>query len=280
MAPFGRALRAVTTFLFTMTLIVGCQKGPEASRASAQAASPSPSPQPTGPAAAGAPAPRSSVTAEVAPAPAASTSAELPPPAPPGKIYLQQYGAPLPADDLAFTLQSLAYFFANEVVVLPVKALPTGAYYPPRSRYRAEKILDQMVTETPADAQVMVGLTTVDISTTKGEYEDWGILGLATVSGRECVISRFRAARGAKSDLHTRQRLAKVVVHEIGHTLGLPHCPEYGCLMEDGKGSVLTTDHELDFCASCRKAVSGRVLAASGPLPWDPPAHSSEVHSR
>lgn len=190
-----------------------------------------------------------------------------------GKIYLQELGAPLPEEDLQFTLRSLAYFFPNPVVVLPTRELPQAAYYPPRSRYRAEKLLDALVEQTPEDAQVVVGLTTVDISTTKGKYEDWGILGLATISGRECVISRFRAARGAKNAEHTRQRLAKVVVHEIGHTLGLVHCPTHTCLMEDGKGSVLTTDHELDFCATCRGTVGDKLLATVGPLPWDPPAH-------
>lgn len=273
MAPFGRALRAVSSFLFTLALVLACQKGPETSRrVPGKTPAPSASTQPPR-SAASAPAPPSSAVAASTAFPAVLAPSDASPAPPLGKIYLQQFGAPLSPIDLEFTLQSLAYFFANEVVVLPPKDLPTEAYYPPRRRYRADKILDRMVSETPEDAQVMVGLTTVDISTTKGEYEDWGILGLATVSGRECVISRFRAARGAKSDLHTRQRLAKVVVHEIGHTLGLPHCPEYGCLMEDGKGSVLTTDHELDFCSSCRKAVAGRVLTQSGPLPWDPPAH-------
>jgi archaemetzincin len=190
-----------------------------------------------------------------------------------GTIYLQELGERLPSDDLELIRQSLAHFFPNPVTVLPARELPKAAYYPPRQRYRAEKLLDALVEQTPEDAQVVVGLTTTDISTTKGEYEDWGILGLATVSGRECVISRFRAARGAKNGEHTRQRLAKTVVHEIGHTLGLPHCPEHGCLMEDGKGSVLTTDHELDFCAACRRLVGSKVLTAAGPLPWDPPAH-------
>jgi len=190
-----------------------------------------------------------------------------------GTIYVQELGERLPEGDLELIRQSLAYFFPNPVTILPPRELPKAAYYSPRQRYRAEKLLDALSTQTPEDAQVVVGLTTVDISTTKGEYEDWGILGLATVSGRECVISRFRAARGAQNAAHTSQRLAKTVVHEIGHTLGLPHCPEHSCLMEDGKGSVLTTDHELDFCAACRQLVGTKVLTAQGPLPWEPPAH-------
>lgn len=277
MSPVGRALSVSVSVsvLCTLALFVACQRGSEASaRATATPSASStvavPAAPPREPAA-----PASSAAASAPlPAPSAADGAGAPPPIEPlGKIYLQQFGAPLPPADLEFTLRSLAYFFPNEVVVLPSRPLPAAAYHPPRQRYRAEKILDRMVSETPEDAQVMVGLTTVDISTTKDDYEDWGILGLATVSGRECVISRFRAARGAKNDQHTRQRLAKVVVHEIGHTLGLSHCPEYGCLMEDGKGSVLTTDHELDFCRSCRAAVGARVLPRSGRLPWEPAAH-------
>jgi archaemetzincin len=272
MVPVGRWHCVVSSFLLTLTVVLACQKGPEASRGVPAQTSKSSTPIQSPKSATSAPPPTASAAAAATASPVPAPS-DAPPAQPLGKIYLQQFGAPLSAADLEFTLRSLAYFFANEVVVLPTKDLPAEAYYPPRGRYRAEKILDRMASETPEDAQVMVGLTTVDISTTKGEYEDWGILGLATVSGRECVISRFRAARGAKNDLHTRQRLAKVVVHEIGHTLGLPHCPEYGCLMEDGKGSVLTTDHELDFCPSCRKAVAARILTQSGPLPWDPAAH-------
>ena len=60
---------------------------------------------------------------------------------------------------------------------------------------------------------------------------------------------------------HARQRLAKVAVHEAGHTLGLEHCPTRGCLMEDAEGQVATCDREYDFCraaAGCSPRLVGR----------------------
>ena len=108
--------------------------------------------------------------------------------------------------------------------------------------------LDQRV---PAGAFRLVGLTAVDISTTKGPHADWGILGLANVGGSVCVLSSFRCRRAAKSAAHARVRFAKTAVHELGHTFGLDHCASDGCLMRDGDGTVLTTDTERELCPAC-----------------------------
>jgi archaemetzincin len=72
---------------------------------------------------------------------------------------------------------------------------------------------------------------------------------------------------------HARERLAKVAVHELGHTLGLPHCPNVGCLMEDAEGRVATCDREYDFCARCRGlvAAAGRPLPVAPKIPWPRP---------
>lgn len=183
-------------------------------------------------------------------------------------IYLQPLGVALVANELEYIEAALAAYFPFPIRRLPTEALPANAYYAPRKRYRAERLLDYLETRTPSDAQVVIGLTEADISTTKGDVYDWGILGLATISGQQCVISRFRAQRGAKDATHVRQRLAKTVVHEVGHTIGLPHCPNYGCVMEDGKGSVLTTDHERDVCSECRARVGSLMLPVPATLPW------------
>ena len=50
----------------------------------------------------------------------------------------------------------------------------------------------------------------------------------------------FLACAGGASEALVRERLWKVAIHELGHTLGLPHCPNNGCLMQDAHGTVKT----------------------------------------
>lgn len=183
-------------------------------------------------------------------------------------IYLQPLGPSSNESDLTYIVSTLELYFPFAVRRLPIEPLPKEAYYAPRKRYRAERLLSHLERLTHPDAQVVIGLTESDISTTKGDIYDWGVLGLATLSGQQCVISRFRAQRDAKSERHVQERLAKTVVHEVGHTIGLPHCPNHGCIMEDGKGTVKTTDHERDVCASCRSRVGALMLPPPVQLPW------------
>lgn len=140
--------------------------------------------------------------------------------------------------------------------VLPSAPLPASAYHPPRKRYRAEKLLDHLNSMKDGRFLKIIGLTTADISTTKGEFNDWGIFGLGSLGGTACVVSTYRLGRGKVPEKKFLERLAKVVNHELGHTLGLDHCPNRGCLMEDAAGTIGTVDRESgELCGSCRARI-------------------------
>ena len=181
-------------------------------------------------------------------------------------IVLQPLGAALPTEQLAAVSQALNAFYRVRLRVAEPLELPKSAFYPQRQRYRAEKLLDFLAAKSSPETKVMLGLTAVDISTTKGSYLDWGILGLATLDGRSAVLSSFRCKRGAKSAEHVRARFAKTAVHELGHSFGLEHCTTVGCIMHDGEGSVLTTDTERDLCTDTRARLAALGVLRDGAI--------------
>ena len=184
--------------------------------------------------------------------------------APPPVLAIQPLGS-VPAARVEVVRNGLAKVFGREVTILPEKPMPKAAWYAPRSRYRAEKLLDELASGTDTKPRLVLGLTAKDISTTKGEHEDWGIFGLGEVGGRVCVVSTYRlSARGADEKL-LRERLVKVAIHEAGHVMGLEHCPNPGCVMRDAEASIATVDAESDgFCDSC-KAVCTQWLSDHKP---------------
>lgn len=128
---------------------------------------------------------------------------------------------------------------------------PKGSYYQPRNRYRADSIIKNLKNNIEKDS-VIVGLSEFDISTTKNGIKDWGVMGLGYNPGKSCVVSTFRLSRKNKNE-----QFYKLVLHELGHTEGLPHCNVKTCLMRDAKGGN-PFNEEKSFCNNCKSFLQNK----------------------
>ncbi|WP_051313400.1 matrixin family metalloprotease [Sporocytophaga myxococcoides] len=164
-------------------------------------------------------------------------------------------------DTISITIQRKYGF---KTFILPRASEPQEAFINIKSlRYRAD-VLIKYLKENKADTlDYIIGLTDYDISVTKRDvfgnvkapkekYADWGIFGLGYRPGPSCIISSFRLH--SKSKTLYLERLKKVSVHELGHNLGLDHCENTGCVMQDAVESIHTTDKaKLDLCSNCKR---------------------------
>ena len=134
--------------------------------------------------------------------------------------------------------------YYDSVEIKENKILPPLAYYQPRDRYKADSIL-KYLSDNAESNEVVIGITTKDISTSKGNIADFGVMGLGRCPGNVCVASSFRLNKE-----NVKSQLFKVAIHELGHTFGLPHCPNKSCFMRDAEGKN-PTDEERGFCDKC-----------------------------
>ena len=174
-------------------------------------------------------------------------------------ILVQPLGEvdPLHVDSLA---NAIRVVHDAEVHVAAARRLPAHVFTTIRSaRYRADTLIAWLRSVKPDSIDLIVGLTSADISITKRnadgtikdpewKYRDFGIFGLGFLGGPSCVVSTYRYQD------HPRffERLWKISVHEVGHCRSLPHCANTTCVMRDAVESMSTIDDaQRTFCEAC-----------------------------
>jgi archaemetzincin len=160
--------------------------------------------------------------------------------------------------------QEITKFYKIKTVILPEKSLPKQAFIDIKTpRYRADSLILIQKRAISDTLDFVLGLTDKDISVTKYDnkgniknpqwkYNDFGVMGLAYRPGKSGIISSFRLKDKDKNLEFTR--LKKVVIHEFGHSLGLPHCSDKQCVMTSAAEKISTIDNEkMELCKACKK---------------------------
>ena len=129
-----------------------------------------------------------------------------------------------------------------DVMLMKKELMPSIAYTAPRNRYRADTLIHWM-NRRAKENEVFLGITSFDISSTKKDTPDFGIMGLGFRPGNACVASDFR--------VKVKSNFFKIAIHELGHTAGLNHCLEKTCFMRDAE-SHDPTGEEKEFCKRCK----------------------------
>jgi archaemetzincin len=181
-------------------------------------------------------------------------------------VSLQPVGY-FPTTRLEYLQTQLTRFLHKEITLLPPINMPPGIRNDTKDeRYSADSLVHFLSQVAPDSRSIVIGLTTEDIFTTVRDstggikqpldkYAVWGIFGLGSCPGRSPIVSIHRLlTTNEQLFLH---RLRTVVLHELGHNLGLPHCPNPHCIMNDAHEKVATVDDSGDdFCASCQKKLN------------------------
>jgi archaemetzincin len=151
----------------------------------------------------------------------------------------------------------------------PVKRLsglgfPENSYDVSRGQYMSVEFMKALARCAPVDAVRILGITEGDLAISTLTF----VFGQAQLDGRVAVVSlarlrqEFYALPADESLLH--ERLAKELLHELGHTFGLTHCTESKCVMSLATHIGLVDSKEQSYCERCGEHLAHRFAVPNG----------------
>ena len=129
------------------------------------------------------------------------------------------------------------------------------AYNPERGQYLASKLLDSLSISPVEREERIVGVVEVDLYAPGLKF----VFGEADVNAGRAIVSLCRLRQeyyGLPPDKGLlMERATKEIVHELGHTFGLGHCPNVRCIMHFSNSLADTDWKNVDFCPGCHPRI-------------------------
>jgi archaemetzincin len=171
------------------------------------------------------------------------------------KIFLIPMG-PVAKDLLDWLKSELHEQIGQPVEVGGLVSLPESAFNPSRSQFLGEALLQELSGLKFPGASRMVGLVDADCYAPGLNF----IFGQASLGGRDAIVALPRLRQEYYSltqDEHLfRNRVLKEIIHELGQTWSLSHCPDPYCVMHFSNSLQETDVKKSEFCPTCDEKVS------------------------
>jgi len=151
---------------------------------------------------------------------------------------------------------NLTCHIADAKLPIPEKAFDKG-----RGQYSSTLILSEVQRyAAKRNLSCLLGVVDADIFVSGLNF----VFGEAACPGKAALISLWRLRPEFYDEPSSMEvfleRAVKESVHEVGHTLGLGHCPRSLCVMHFSN-SILDTDRKQSgFCDRCGAEVALRLL--------------------
>jgi archaemetzincin len=154
---------------------------------------------------------------------------------------------------LTFLCQALEKEFGAPCEVTPALPSPSYAYNEHRQQYLSSSVLREIGELNLPTAYRLLGVADLDMYVPELNF----VFGQASTKGKEAIIALPRLRQrfyGLPDDLDLfRERSVKEAVHELGHTHGLPHCPDRLCVMHFSNSLRDTDIKDRSFCSDCQE---------------------------
>jgi archaemetzincin len=126
-------------------------------------------------------------------------------------------------------------------------------YNPERKQYFSSKLLASL--KKSEGEERVVGIADVDLYVPRLNF----VFGEADVLSGTAIVSLCRLRQEyyglAPDKALFLARATKELVHELGHTFGLGHCPDNKCIMHFSNSLPDTDLKEAHFCNRCRPKI-------------------------
>ncbi len=154
--------------------------------------------------------------------------------------------------ELSFSLSKILNI---EVKYIGENQLPYSAYDTLRKQFLAEEFLEILIFDKEKNEDIVLGITNVDIFEPGLNF----VFGMASPFYSIAVISTKRLHNSfyglPENKKISFERVLKESIHEIGHTLGLEHCPDSLCVMHFSNSIEDTDKKNCRFCQNCWERV-------------------------